>query len=149
MALIVGVTAIDSKNKNVYCYTSKNKEGVRVSGFKISPNEFHWLHFDAKGDRCENCTSSSWEFRTCDQEGECRHQLGEVQLVLKTDEVFQRANGPDMDILIKGGHERAKFRIDCEKRFLCEMCNPVWLRVSHFPCDGRAPYVQNIPLHVV
>jgi hypothetical protein len=129
-------------------YVTKTPEGDMVSGFKLSSNEWNWLLFKAQGDRCNNCTSSSWEFRICQRERACGH-ASKVQLVLNTDEAFQRASGEDMDLLIKGGKEKAQFRIDCNEDLECEMCNTVWLRVSYFPCDGRAPGVQDLPLHLV
>jgi hypothetical protein len=129
-------------------YPSKNQEGVMVAGYKLSANEWNWLNYKVQGDRCENCTSSSWEFRICEPQRTCGHSP-QVQLVLNTDEAFQRASKTDMDLLIKGGNEKAEFRIDCDEDLQCEMCNPFWLRISYFPCDGRASCVQNIPIHVV
>ena len=152
MELKVNVVRASARQPN---YGKSSITRIEVENEDRSKKEDAWeLEFDQwygltweVEDKDAYCRGASVEFRLCGHVcGACDH--GEPTLVIMTDVSFQRSLGRGMDLLLHGVHKKADFRVDSNNGTHCDVCNPVYLQVTYFPCTGKAPAVTKIPLYM-
>lgn len=123
----------------------KNSSGEWESAMKIAPSIFYELEFKVDDDRC---AGASWELQLSPPEVECAINHENPSLEVSTSSSIQRSRGRGGVLLLQGIHAGAQFRVcsDVLDILSCKLCNPVILNIKYFPCDGRAPFIKNIPL---